>query len=369
MLDDGRFRIILASADNSGQPQQISANIHILRSCCSCAEGLPADPQEWDLRQLQINGTAVQREAVVAWLNCAYSRILDSVFEEQQSDDADYAYYTETVAGLAQLLAFADAVGSRAGILRSCLMHIDELVLQVQLPFNTFRLQTDGRAYYISSDHCLTYCSPTARSYNHAPFPSDEAEETFLQQAAQQTEALLFEAQRLQLQPLMDRLHSFIASGTFRNTAIFYGRLEDIFTERVLTASLPAHASPGTKEAWISSVLTLPCGVSRNHNVNHLLDVRSLYDHNRHRGPINFSASLLQDFMGSRAGDRVDVELDLFDRSVIQIGRITWPVQVLLGHAVVSDEDLEDIMSSKLRPGPADSDREMDDGYSDGYSY
>lgn len=369
MLDDGLVRIILASADNSGQPQQeISANIHILRSCCSCAEGLPADAQEWDLRQLQINGTAVQRETVVAWLNCAYSRILETVFEEQSdSGDTCYAYYTETVAGLAQLLAFADAVGSRAGILRACIRHIDELVLQVQLPFNTFRLLTDGRAYYISRDHCLTYCSPTARSYSHTQFPDDEAEEAFLQQAAQQTEALLFEAQRLQLQPLMDRLHSFVASGTFRDEAIFYGRLEDIFTERVLTAALPAHASQGAKEDWISSVLTLPCGFSQHQNVNHLLDVRS-DPYGRHRDPIFFSASLRQDFMGSRAGDRVDVEVDLFDRSVIQIGRVTWPVQLLLGRPVVSEGDLEDLMSSKLRPGPSDSDREMGD-YSDAYSY
>lgn len=55
---------------------------------------------------MQLEGKPVQRQTVVAWLNCAYTRILDSVFEEQEED------VRRTVSGLSQLLAFADASAS-----------------------------------------------------------------------------------------------------------------------------------------------------------------------------------------------------------------------------------------------------------------
>lgn len=74
-----------------------------------------------------MEGEPVQRSTVVAWLNCAYSRILDSEFEKQQKDPRC------TAAGLAQLLAFADAVGSTRGVLAACLRELDNLVLEVRL--------------------------------------------------------------------------------------------------------------------------------------------------------------------------------------------------------------------------------------------
>lgn len=64
----------------------LSAKANILRSCSSCAEGLPADAEEWDLSQLLVEGDPVTKETAVAWLNSAYQRILDSEFEKQRED-------------------------------------------------------------------------------------------------------------------------------------------------------------------------------------------------------------------------------------------------------------------------------------------
>lgn len=78
--EEGQISIRLA--DNI----TLSAKANILRTCSSCAEGLPADAQEWDLSQLLVEGDPVTKETAVAWLNSAYQRILDSEFEKQRED-------------------------------------------------------------------------------------------------------------------------------------------------------------------------------------------------------------------------------------------------------------------------------------------
>ena len=79
-------------------------------------------------------------------------------------------------------------------------------------------LSTDGRAYYIKNSCHLSWRTPSAYTspFQEDVFPGIEAQESFLQQAAMQTETMLYLAQRLQLQPLMDRMHAFIASSTYR---------------------------------------------------------------------------------------------------------------------------------------------------------
>ncbi len=73
--------------DSSG----LTVKATTLWSCSSCAEGLPADAEDWDLSQLLVEGDPVKRETVVSWLNCAYQRILDSEFEKQQEDPSSSA--------------------------------------------------------------------------------------------------------------------------------------------------------------------------------------------------------------------------------------------------------------------------------------
>lgn len=69
----------------------------------------------------------MQRATVTAFLNCAYSRILDTEFERQQEDPR------LTVTGLTQLLGFADAVGASRGVLAACLSELNQLQLKAPL--------------------------------------------------------------------------------------------------------------------------------------------------------------------------------------------------------------------------------------------
>jgi hypothetical protein len=81
----------------------------------------------WDLSTLLINGQPVPEDVVVAWLNAAYHQQLGTTFGPQDSD------LTTTAAGLTALLRFADAVGSRPGLLVACLRNLNQLQLAVQL--------------------------------------------------------------------------------------------------------------------------------------------------------------------------------------------------------------------------------------------
>lgn len=217
---------------------------HIVRSCCSCGGGLPKDAAAWDLSTLLVGGEPVQRDTVVAWLNCAYLRITDEQYEEQDEDQRG------TVAGLTQLLTFADAIGSQRGIIAACADLQRELQLVVTLPTRpgkpgtTLRLLTDGGAYsyepypYASllrkpldgSTEELLYCSPTEQ-YSLGPLLPFEGARTnehaagmLVQAVVQQTEALLCEAQRLELQDLVQRMLHFVASCSHRPACILFGR-------------------------------------------------------------------------------------------------------------------------------------------------
>jgi hypothetical protein len=74
---------------------------------------------------LRIEGEPVNKATVVGWLNCVYDRLQDDVFMEQEYD------VRHTVAGLASLLAFADAVGTTRGVLAACVTKVDELDMVV----------------------------------------------------------------------------------------------------------------------------------------------------------------------------------------------------------------------------------------------
>lgn len=125
-FDDGELRIKLAIVD-WGTADPLEADRTILAAFSSCIRGLPAEADEWDISQLLIEGQPVQRQTVVAWLNMAYSQALDEPFEQDTELD-------DSMAGLAQLLAFADAVGPTKGLLRACLSDRGELYAYVTVP-------------------------------------------------------------------------------------------------------------------------------------------------------------------------------------------------------------------------------------------
>jgi hypothetical protein len=120
----------------------------LLRAGSTVACGLPKAASTWDLSGLLINGQPVSRDVLVAWLNAAYHHLLGATFEPQDPD------LTTTAAGLSAVLHFADAVGSRPGLLAACLRNLDQLQLAVQLGGTPVAL--------IAGEHGLAPAGPCA---------------------------------------------------------------------------------------------------------------------------------------------------------------------------------------------------------------
>lgn len=115
-----------AGAAAATEPKPIIVDRTLLAAYSSCARGLPADATEWDVSQLVLLGQPVKRETVVKWLNAAYKPIHGDVYEHQHNNPAS------SMSGLAQLLAFADAVGSSRGLLLAFDTDAMELTADVQ---------------------------------------------------------------------------------------------------------------------------------------------------------------------------------------------------------------------------------------------
>jgi hypothetical protein len=206
-------------------------------------------------------------------------------------------------------------------------------------------LETDGRAYYFydqeeADGSISTYVGvstpETHTCLSNDPFLETEDVKAFQQNMAQQTEALLYQAHRLQLQPLVSRLHTFIASSTHVKDGILFGQLASVFTVRVFEIVLPGQATQADKDAWVSTALSLPCGFKLLPSVNFLLQRTSAPTVSR-AGTLRFGAKLRKRFMGGRAGADVNVTLDLFEQSQITIGRVKYPVQLLLGQPITNE--------------------------------
>jgi hypothetical protein len=171
-----------------------------------------------------------------------------------------------------------------------------------------------------------------------------------------QLEQLLFLAHSMQLQPLIHRLHRFLSTNAANaaGTAILYGVLGQVFTPRVITAALgPAAAAADgaaaaeTRKRWISSVLTQPVGFVAGTGWSQQL-LKPVGLPSKLQAPWKFMAELQQDWLGSKKGDTVPVELDLFDSSTVTIGPNMWGVQLLVGPAVTTgDCDHRRLMSSR----------------------
>jgi hypothetical protein len=67
---------------------------------------------------------------------------------------------------------------------------------------------------------------------------------------------------------------------------------------------------------------------------------------------MRFRAKLRKRFMGSRAGADVHVALDLFGQSQITIGRVKYPVQLLLGQPVTNNSDRLNLMGDPAAAAP-----------------
>jgi hypothetical protein len=116
----------------------------------------------------------------------------------------------------------------------------------VQLRKDTIRAAASGAAQPSNS--------PTCQQAPHKPPGRTELQ----QQVAQQASALLHIAYVLQLQPLIDVLHNFVSMSSAFMDHLLEGVLDKVSANAVLNVALGS--SRTSKEAYLTSVLTQPCG-------------------------------------------------------------------------------------------------------------
>jgi hypothetical protein len=196
-FSSGRLDIKLA-ADEDGIAHVLAVDSLTVRSCCSCAEGLPADTTDWDISSIVVgDGHAVSRDTVVAWLNCVYSRLDASLYEECDA----LADISTDATGLYNLLAFADAVGSRRGIFLQCISQLQHLTVTAAVGEQSLRLSTDGRQYcWTGNDHLqLERRTPTDTAKIGQSLSDPDDKLALIASIAHQTEQLLHLAHQLEL--------------------------------------------------------------------------------------------------------------------------------------------------------------------------
>lgn len=335
-----------SSSSSTTAPQPLIVNANRIRCCSRIAAALEPDTDEWDLTNLKIDGQPVQRETVVTWLNIIYTTISGATYEAQ-------ADVCRTVKGLYELLAFSDAVDTEPGIVMASLAHLDQLVIRVSVGNQQVQLSICDHCYYF--DRMQLICATATKRWQVGiPLESQQEQQQLSTEVAQQLEALLYQAYTMKLYSLTQRIHSFIASsaGNSTGSSILYGVLGLIFTDCVLQAAVGPAASEATQKSFISSVITQPCGfVPGTCWSSQLLKPLRLPEELQE--PLCFQAELLQDWLGSSAGEKVLVTLDLFDTSTITVGHTSWPAQLLVGPAVTGDAAFRKLMGSRV-VGPSD---------------
>jgi hypothetical protein len=229
---------------DAAAPSPLEAEAYLVRMFSAVARQLP-ETDEWDLSSLLADGQPVSRATAVAWLNAAYQHAYETEFEQQEDSP------TGAVEGLYWLLAFADAVESTRPLLKACCAGLQQLQLYEQLGQQLVTLQTNGPGFGFTSDRQL-FLQPNITDFNSlmvGPSAANGAEqEAFIQQVAAQTEQLLWLAYRLELEPLVQRLHGFVRPLCWFSDSLLFHSLVAVFTLRVVEAAGCVVASlPGGK--------------------------------------------------------------------------------------------------------------------------
>lgn len=237
--------------------------------------------------------------------------------------------------------------------------------LQTQQDDNTVTekvvLETDGSGYFFTEDPesesddpvqlLLKRVSPSCDNwvFDEDIFSTEEQAQAFRKAVAEQVEPLLHQAHALRLESLVTRLHKFIAAccaATGPDTSsggVLYGVLGSVFTDRVMDAVLPHDASETARMDFLEQALTWRCSAVDAENMHQLVEA----DSDTEADVLCFRGRLARDFMGSKQGQRVTVEIDLLDKGTIRIGEATLPAQLLVGRAVAMPEDYRLLMTGK----------------------
>ena len=331
----------------SGEP--FKAGSSVLRTFSDSARGLPANSEEWDVSGLLLDGQPFSRDTVSCWLSSAHSAV--DGLEELGPQDIQHL---STVTGLTQVLGFADAVGSCVSLLKAACSQLQQLKFVVQLPEQVLELSVTGRAYFWLDKQLSRYDLDKICTVGFL-LDSDEQLRDVQQQVAQQLSALLLLGHMLWLHPLLDLLHQFtMLNARPDQNYLLSGVAGFVFTDAVLDAALGS--STLSKELYISSVMSQPFSLTP-HAFGHssLLQPVGPMSYDTSNSVLMFDAELMRDFDGGRAGETVEVELDLFgpdpafhgNHAEIRLSGdnfVRQPVQLLLGHTFSDAAALEDLL-------------------------
>lgn len=325
----------------------------ILRTFSSCARELPAAAEEWDVSGFIYDGKHFEHAAVQCWLHCCYS-VLYGAAELQEDDTAQL----RDARGLHQVLSFAQAVGSPEGLMSAMCSQLDHLTVSVQLAQQTLELNVRPalHCFNFNSDATkllMADINQTAQQVGEDLLGEQQKVEV-QQQVSQQISALLHMAHVLRLQPLLERLHSFIFWSVCGTNNLLYGMLRLVFTEDVLDAALGS--STLSKDTYISSVLSQPCGRLCEYLPHGSSDTKGmLFKPIAPEAPdqLKFQALVLQDFAGLSQGQEVLIELEIFHTSTMRVRAVSGstvflPVQLLLG-ATSSSPHWDALMGASKR--------------------
>lgn len=162
-----------------------------------------------------------------------------------------------------------------------------------------------------------------------------------MQEVAAQLEALLVTAHKLQLQPLLQRLHNFLFSSLSvmhedGGHGLFKGCSHLVFPDRLFEAALGSGTV--SREQYLTSVLPRPCGVINDGVLHTALLVPkpgSVRMCNINK-TIQFEAHLTEPMLGSISGDAVGVVVDLLSGTLFFGDTMSVPVRLMVG-CVVDD--------------------------------
>ncbi|KIZ07005.1 hypothetical protein MNEG_0950 [Monoraphidium neglectum] len=283
----------------------------------SVAKQLPPG-DTWDVSGLVLDGrAAAERPVVAAWLAAVYppaEGLCDEPGEPPQ---------------LADLLAFADAVGTSRPALLACCQRCPLTSLTLMAGEKAVALPLDGHAsYYSSASEQLWGCRPDAASVVAASITQEQAASMSTQVAAQ-LESLLHLAYKLRLTDLQDQLHAFIHGAAVYSNGPLINRLlleSAVFTDRVMAAADPQQK----KAAWIDSVVRVPCVIGGGEGAL-LVGVDD-----GAKQPVRFKAALGRPYMGAPTGTAVHCVVSVFKGAVFLTcdggaHELPVPLKLLLG--------------------------------------
>ena len=253
-------------------------------------------------------------EIVVAWLDAAYLYIEDVRFQAEEQDMS-----SETK--LYQLLAFADAVGSKKRLISSIANSwMDEYNLNFCGTLGgKERGLWPGQVYCFEGLKLSKYLDDE-ESEKVALAASDEEKKAFMSSVAIRMEQLLFISLKLDLPELLQAVQEFLTNG---NITVNAGFLDPVWDQIMSSRVLDAAAVRGlAKDALVKHLATdsLWSLVSPTEGMDNVL-----------KKEVGFMGVLKKDVFGCTKGQQVVVEVQLYDPMV----KGAW--LTIAGHSVALD--------------------------------